>query len=120
AEFDVEIEGLVGALAAHLGIAVDNLDARLRLEDLEASQRSLVRQLQDAVLPPAPTVPHTELGMHYVPSDESAPTGGDLHDWVMLADGRLHVAVVDIMGKGVAATKDALAVTHALRLLVFD
>ena len=40
--------------------------------------------------------------------------------WVVLPDGTLHVAVIDIMGKGVAATKDALAVTHALRLLALD
>jgi serine phosphatase RsbU (regulator of sigma subunit)/anti-sigma regulatory factor (Ser/Thr protein kinase) len=120
AGFDEGTRQLVEALASHLGVALDNLDALIRLAHLEASQRSVVRQLQEAVLPPIPTVPHTELGMHYVPSDEAAPTGGDLHDWVVLADGTLHLAVVDIMGKGVAATKDALAVTHALRLLVSD
>jgi serine phosphatase RsbU (regulator of sigma subunit)/anti-sigma regulatory factor (Ser/Thr protein kinase) len=110
----------IEALIAHLSVAVVNVTALHRLSDLEASQRSVVRQLQEAVFTPAPTVPHTELGMHYVASDESAPTGGDLYDWVVLPDGQLHVAVVDIMGKGVAATKDALAVTHALRLLVLE
>jgi serine phosphatase RsbU (regulator of sigma subunit)/anti-sigma regulatory factor (Ser/Thr protein kinase) len=118
--FDAQAEAMLRAFAGHTGVALDNLDDIARLADLEASQRSVVRQLQDAVLPPAPTVPHTELGMHYVPSDEAAPTGGDLHDWIVLADGSLHLVVVDIMGKGVSATKDALAVTHALRLLVFD
>ena len=119
-DFGDDAEDMACALAAHLGVALDNLDAIGRLAELEASQRSVVRQLQDAVLPPIPTVPHTELGMHYVPADETAPTGGDLHDWVVLADGQLLLTVVDVMGKGVAATKDALAVTHALRLLTFD
>ena len=38
----------------------------------------------------------------------------------MLPGGELHLTVVDVMGKGVAATKDAVAVTHAVRLLVLD
>jgi len=113
-------EALALAMAGHLGVALDNLAERERLSSREASQRSVFRQLQEAVFTPAPSVPHTELGMHFVASDESAPTGGDLFDWVVLPDGDLHLAVVDIMGKGVAATKDALIVTHALRLLVFD
>ena len=117
---DDRVLGLARTLAAHTGVALENLLALERLAELEASQRSVVRQLQEAVFPPAPNIPHAELGMHYVPSEESAPTGGDLHDWVLLPDGNLHLVVVDIMGKGVSATKDALAVTHALRLLVFD
>jgi anti-sigma regulatory factor (Ser/Thr protein kinase) len=72
------------------------------------------------VRPPTPIVPHTELGVYYLAADQQASTGGDLYDWVLLADGTLHLAVVDVMGKGVAATKDAVAVTHALRLLVLD
>ncbi|HEX8771340.1 MAG TPA: SpoIIE family protein phosphatase [Acidimicrobiales bacterium] len=38
----------------------------------------------------------------------------------MLPNGDLHLAVVDVMGKGVAATKDAVSVTHALRLMALD
>src|SRR4051812_44395555 len=66
----------VSALCDHLAVALENLSALHRLSDLEAAQRGVVRQLQEAVFTPAPTVPHTELGMHYVASDESAPTGG--------------------------------------------
>jgi anti-sigma regulatory factor (Ser/Thr protein kinase) len=65
-------------------------------------------------------VSQTELGVFYLAADQQASTGGDLYDWVLLPDGTLHLAVVDVMGKGVAATKDAVAVTHALRLLVLD
>ncbi len=65
-------------------------------------------------------MPQTELGVFYLAADQQASTGGDLYDWVLLPDGSLHLAVVDVMGKGVAATKDAVAVTHALRLLVLD
>jgi serine phosphatase RsbU (regulator of sigma subunit)/anti-sigma regulatory factor (Ser/Thr protein kinase) len=105
------------ALLAHLGVALDN---RVVMAGLEAAQRDVIHRLQEAVHPPTPSVPQTELGVFYLAADQQASMGGDLYDWVLLPDGTLHVAVVDVMGKGVAATKDAVAVTHALRLLVLD
>lgn len=105
------------ALITHLGVALDNQDA---MAELEAAQRGVVNRLQEALRPPTPAVPQTELGVFYLAADQQASTGGDLYDWVLLPDGTLHLAVVDVMGKGVAATKDAVAVTHALRLLVLD
>ncbi|MDQ1428195.1 MAG: hypothetical protein QOK39_1671 [Acidimicrobiaceae bacterium] len=105
------------ALIAHLGVALDN---RVAMADLEAAQRSVVHKLQEAVRPPTPSIAQTELGVYYLAADEQASMGGDLYDWVVRPDGSLHLAVVDVMGKGVAATKDAVAVTHALRLLVLD
>ena len=108
------------ALGAHLGVALDNLASRLVLEQTRATEQQMVNQLQAAVMPNRPDVALTELGNYYSPADPGVATGGDLHDWIVLPDGDLHFAVVDVMGKGVAATKDALAVTHALRLLVID
>ena len=107
-------------LASHLGVALDNLATRHALEQVRATEQQMVNQLQAAVMPDRPEVPFTELGSFYSPADPGVATGGDLHDWIVLPDGDLHFAVVDVMGKGVAATKDALAVTHALRLLVID
>ena len=114
-----DVEALV-ALAAHLGVALDNSATLARLAEVEARGKEVVHALQEAVRPPAPVVSHTELGVHYVAADPSAPTGGDLYDWITLPDGTLHVVVVDVMGKGVEATKHALAVTHALRLLAVE
>jgi serine phosphatase RsbU (regulator of sigma subunit)/anti-sigma regulatory factor (Ser/Thr protein kinase) len=114
-----QIEALV-ALAAHLGIALDNSATLARLTEEEARGKEVVHALQEAVRPPAPVVPFTELGVHYVAADPSAPTGGDLYDWITLPDGDLHLVVVDVMGKGVEATKHALSVTHALRLLAVE
>ena len=113
------VEALV-ALAAHLGVALDNSATLAHLAEVEARGKEVVHALQEAVRPPAPVVEHTELGVHYVAADPSAPTGGDLYDWVTLPDGTLHIVVVDVMGKGVEATKHALAVTHALRLLAVE
>ncbi len=118
--FEVEEEAAVVALASHLGVGLDNAETVTRLTELQAAQQEIVHQLQDAVRPPMPVVPLAELGVHYLPADPGAPTGGDLYDWLVLPDGDLHLAVVDVMGKGVAATKDAVGVTHALRLLALD
>ena len=111
---------VVAGLAAHLGVAFDN-EAVARVQaEFDAAQRDAVHQLQEAVRPPVPTVADTELGVHYLAADPATPTGGDLYDWQLLPDGTVHLAVVDVMGKGVAATKDALTVTHAVRMLVFE
>jgi serine phosphatase RsbU (regulator of sigma subunit)/anti-sigma regulatory factor (Ser/Thr protein kinase) len=109
------------ALAAHLGVALDNASQLQELRELRSLQRDAVRQLQEAVRPPMPTdVPETELGVYYLQADPYAQTGGDLYDWQLLPDGDLLVVVVDVMGKGVAATKDAVNVVHAVRLLVLE
>jgi PAS domain S-box-containing protein len=88
-----------------------------RLAEAEAAQRLVVEQLQQAFVPTSLQVDGVDLGLSFLASDETAPTGGDLYDWQRLPSGELHLAVVDVMGHGVAATKDALRVIHALRLL---
>ncbi len=91
-----------------------------RLTERERAQREFLHQLQEAVRPRQPVVDGVELGVHYLPADPSAPSGGDLYDWQVLPDGDLHLAVVDVIGSGVSATKDALAVVHAVRVLVLE
>lgn len=108
------------AVGVHVGVALDNLVTMIRLAELEALQREAVHQLQEAVRPPMPSLDTAELGVHYLPADASAPTGGDLYDWMVMPGGDLHLAVIDVMGKGVAATKDAVGVMHALRMLALD
>jgi anti-sigma regulatory factor (Ser/Thr protein kinase) len=120
AETDGDCINALVALAAHLGVALDNSATIARMAEVEARGKEVVHALQEAVRPPAPVVAFTELGVHYVAADPSAPTGGDLYDWITLPDGSLHVVVVDVMGKGVEATKHALSVTHALRLLAVE
>jgi serine phosphatase RsbU (regulator of sigma subunit)/anti-sigma regulatory factor (Ser/Thr protein kinase) len=92
----------------------------LRLTERERAQREVVRQLQEAVTPRVPAVPGAELAVFELPADPSQPSGGDLYDWILLPDGDVHLVVVDVLGKGVAATKDALAIVHALRVLTFE
>jgi PAS domain S-box-containing protein len=113
-----EEDGVLVVIARDV-TAVDEIE-RLReeftrLAEVEAAQRLVVEQLQQAVMPARPEVDGLELGVSYLASETHAPTGGDLYDWQILPDGTLHIAVVDVLGHGVAATKDALAVVHTLR-----
>lgn len=91
-----------------------------QLVEAEAAQRLVVEHLQQAVMPPRPDVAGAELGVAYVASDPSSPTGGDLYDCQLLPTGELHLAVVDVLGHGTHATQDALTVMHTLRTVVLD
>jgi serine phosphatase RsbU (regulator of sigma subunit)/GAF domain-containing protein len=91
-----------------------------RLVEAEAAQRVVLEHLQEAVMPPLPDLPGVELGVRYVASDPSEPTGGDLYDCQPLPDGTVHLAVVDVLGHGVHATRQALTVAHTLRTVVLD
>ena len=104
-------------LAAH---EAQDYDEVARLTERERAQREFLHQLQETVRPRQPVVDGVELGVHYLPADPTAPSGGDLYDWQLLPDGDLHVVVVDVIGSGVSATKDALAVVHAIRVLVLE
>jgi PAS domain S-box-containing protein len=91
-----------------------------RLVEAEAAQRLVVEHLQQAVMPPRPDVAGAQIGVAYVASDPSSPTGGDLYDCQLLPSGELHLAVVDVLGHGTHATQDALTVMHTLRTVVLD
>lgn len=91
-----------------------------RLVEQEAARRLVVEQLQAAVVPDDLRVEGLELAVTYVASDPQEPTGGDLWDWHQMPDGQVHLAVVDVLGHGVAATKSALSVIHTLRALALD
>ena len=86
-------------------------------EQVRIAQRLVFTELEDALRPPPPSLPGVELAVRYLPSQTNSPTGGDLYDWLVLPDGWLHISVVDVVGHGVASTRTALDVTHALRTL---
>lgn len=119
-QFGPEDAAALLALATHVRVALDNQRELLHLRTARDTQRSTVDALQAAVLPPRPEVPGVELGSWFEPADDHEPTGGDLWDWFVRPDGALHVAVIDVMGKGVLATKDALTISQFLRFLVLD
>ncbi|GAA4759163.1 PP2C family protein-serine/threonine phosphatase [Modestobacter marinus] len=86
-------------------------------ETIRVAQRQVFTELENALRPPPPAIPGMELGIRYLPAQSNSPTGGDLYDWLVLADGWLHITVVDVVGHGVKSTRTALDVTHAIRTL---
>jgi PAS domain S-box-containing protein len=91
-----------------------------RLSEQQAEQHLMVERLQAALLPPLAVLDDVDLGVHYLSADPTMPTGGDMYDCQVLPDGDLHLMVIDVMGKGVEATKGALAVLHTVRVLVLE
>ena len=86
-------------------------------DTVRIAQRQVFTELESALRPPPPAIPGTELAIRYLPAQSNSPTGGDLYDWLVLADGWLHITVVDVVGHGVESTRTALDVTHAIRTL---
>ena len=87
----------------------------LRLRVVEEEHRRLFDELQTALAPALPELPGWEAGAAYLPAGAESPSGGDLHDLVLLDDGSSVLLVVDVMGHGVRSTRDALEVVHACR-----
>ncbi|MFD3517562.1 PP2C family protein-serine/threonine phosphatase [Streptomyces sp. NPDC058657] len=91
-----------------------------RDEQLRRAHGQMLRELEDALRPPPVRVPGLEMAVHYEPAGTDAPTGGDLYDWFLLPDGRVHITLVDALGHGVTSTRSALNVTHAVRTLALE
>ncbi|MFI5803927.1 PP2C family protein-serine/threonine phosphatase [Streptomyces sp. NPDC051561] len=91
-----------------------------RDEQLRRAHGQMLRELEDALRPPPVRVDGLEMAVHYEPAGTDAPTGGDLYDWFLLPDGRVHITLVDALGHGVTSTRSALNVTHAVRTLALE
>ncbi|MET9225809.1 PP2C family protein-serine/threonine phosphatase [Lentzea sp. NPDC003310] len=102
------------------GVVAMYVELEERDEQLRTAHAVIFRELEDALRPPPPTVPGLEFGVHYKPADQDAPTGGDLYDWFVLADGTVQITIVDAVGHGVTCTRNALNVTHTIRTLTLD
>lgn len=75
-------------------------EMELETERLEEELR-LARQIQNRLLPAAaPVLDHFELAGKSLPARE---VGGDYFDYILLADGRIGLAVADVSGKGAGA-----------------
>jgi serine phosphatase RsbU (regulator of sigma subunit) len=101
------------SIAGPAALALDN--ARLhqeRQEFTEAMQRSLLPQEK-------PDLPGLDVGHVYAPSTR-VEVGGDVYDFLELADGRLAVALGDVSGHGIDAAADMAMAKFVFRSLVRD
>ena len=106
---------LARTVAAQSAVAIVN--ARLYAEALEgermARQLRLAGAVQRHLIPQEPpTIPGLDLAGLYVPCHD---VGGDFYDLVDFADGRLMMAMGDVMGKGVPASLAMASVRSSLR-----
>jgi sigma-B regulation protein RsbU (phosphoserine phosphatase) len=102
------------------GVLAMYVELEQRDEQLRHAHAVIFRELEDALRPRPPAVPGIGLAVQYSPTGRDSPTGGDLYDWFVLPDGRLHVTLVDAVGHGVTSTRHALTVTHAIRTLALE
>jgi len=99
------------ALAGQCALAVERAT-------LFEREHTTAETLQRSLLPDRlPDVPGIVLAARYLPVASNMEIGGDWYDAFLLADGRLAVAVGDVMGKGVTAAAGMGRVRNALRAL---
>ena len=85
---------------------------------LHEREHQTAETLQRSLLPDTlPTVPGIILEARYLPVTRNMEIGGDWYDAFRLPDGRLAVAIGDVMGKGLTAAAGMGRVRNALRAL---
>ncbi len=92
--FTEEHRDLAVEIGRRAGLALDNAI-------LYEGQRHVAETLQEALLPfRLPQLEGGELARRYVASEEPGRVGGDWYDAIPLTDGRVLVAVGDVVGRG--------------------
>jgi phosphoserine phosphatase RsbU/P len=111
--FDSNDVHLLRTVADRAAMAIDH--GRL------ADQRRAARHLQRRLLPQAlPEIPEFELAARYLPASNDAGVGGDWYDVIMLADGRVGLAIGDVVGKGAEAAAYMGELRSALRAYALE
>jgi serine phosphatase RsbU (regulator of sigma subunit)/anti-sigma regulatory factor (Ser/Thr protein kinase) len=85
------------------------------------SERTIAETLQRSVLPVSlPSVDGVELAARYLPGTAEVDVGGDWFDAISLPNGRLGLAVGDVVGKGVQSAAMMAQLRNALRAFALD
>jgi GAF domain-containing protein/anti-sigma regulatory factor (Ser/Thr protein kinase) len=85
------------------------------------SERTIAETLQRSVLPVSlPRVENVQLAARYLPGTEEVDVGGDWFDAILLPNGRLGLAVGDVVGKGVQSAATMAQLRNALRAFALD
>ena len=107
---DRETLATAGTIAQQAALAIDN--ARLYQQ-----QKAFAETMQQSLLPrERPDVPGIEVGAVYE-SAAQVDVGGDVFDFLELADGRLAVVLGDVTGHGIDATADMAMAKFVFRSL---
>ncbi len=101
--FDEDAINLARAVASQCAVAITN--ARLYAEAIEgariAEQIRLAGVIQRRMIPEeAPRIQGLDIAATYIPCFD---VGGDLYDFLQVGQGRIAVAIADVIGKGIPA-----------------
>ena len=108
---DAEDRALLETCAVQAGLALE----RARLYE---QSRDVAHVLQQALVAGAPVSdPRVEIATAYLPAIEDLEVGGDWHDAFALPDGRLGIAVGDVVGRGIGAASAMGQLRSAVRAL---
>jgi GAF domain-containing protein/anti-sigma regulatory factor (Ser/Thr protein kinase) len=95
--------------------------ASLERAQLYESERTIAETLQQSVLPESlPVVDGVQMAARYLPGTAAVDVGGDWFDAIPLGDGKLGLAVGDVVGKGVKAAATMSQLRNGLRAFAFD
>ncbi len=88
---------------------------------LYASQRSAALTLQHSLLPEVlPSLPGIEIASRYVAGGPDVDVGGDWYDVLALPDGRLLLAMGDVVGRGIPAASLMGQLRNGVRAYVVE
>ncbi|RBY78126.1 hypothetical protein DQ238_13045 [Geodermatophilus sp. TF02-6] len=104
-------------------VARDVTEVRRLEQELKATlgrQRQVLQELQTSLLPALPEVPGLDLAARYLGASEEIRLGGDWFDVFPAPDGRLVLAIGDVVGHGPAAVGLMARLSGAMRAYVTD
>lgn len=104
-----------------LKIAAERAATGIEQTRLSERQHELASALQRSLLPERfPRVPGLAIAASYLPAADGARVGGDWYDAFPLGDGRVLLAVGDVVGHGIDAAASMGQVRNALRAYALE
>jgi serine phosphatase RsbU (regulator of sigma subunit)/anti-sigma regulatory factor (Ser/Thr protein kinase) len=104
-----------------LQLAADRLAVAIDRARLNEQAHHIAATLQRSLLPSTvPEVPGLALATRYQPGADGAQVGGDLYDVVPYSDGRVGLAIGDVVGRGIDAASLMGQLRNALRAYALE
>jgi serine phosphatase RsbU (regulator of sigma subunit)/anti-sigma regulatory factor (Ser/Thr protein kinase) len=100
----------------YLKLAAERAAIAIEQARLFERERDIASALQQSLLPNSfPPLPGVSVAASYLPASNGARVGGDWYDAIALGDGRVLLAIGDIVGHGIQAAAAMGQVRNALR-----
>jgi PAS domain S-box-containing protein len=104
-----------------LELAAERVSLAVERAALFEREHEIATTLQRSVRPQRlPEIDRVELAARYCPGTKDLQVGGDWYDVIELGDGRIGLAMGDVVGKGVRAAASMAQVRNALRVYALE